>query len=88
MAQTTLQKKMDVINLYIKGLPKEEISAGANVSPDDVDAILDEFLEAAKRFFDLEQQTGKTHAEIIAEVEELSELRDKLIEETRDLHCM
>lgn len=88
MEQTPSEKKLNVINLYIKGLPKAEISAGANASPDEVDATVEEFVEAAKRLFVLEQETGKTCTEIIAEVEELSQQRDKLIGDLTDMECM
>ena len=88
MAQTPLEKKLDVINLYIKGLPEEEISAGANASSGEVNAILEEFLGAAKRLFELEQQVGKTCTEIIAQVEELSRRRDELIRDLTDMECM
>ena len=88
MAQIPFNRKLDVINLYIKDLPKQEISARANVSQGVVDFIVKEFLEAAKRMFDLEQKTGKTCDEIITEVKELSQQREKFIGDLTDMECM
>ena len=88
MTQVPSNRKIDVVNLFTKGLPRGEISAGANVPAEDVDAIIKEFLQAAKRLFELEQKTGKTCDEIIAEVEQLSQQREKLIGDLTDMECM
>ena len=88
MTQMSLEKKLDVINLYVKGLPEEQILAGANVTPEEMKNVVAEFLESARRLFELEQETGKTCDEIIAEVEELSEQRNKLIDDLTDMECM
>jgi len=88
MTQVTADKKMDVVNLYIKNLPIDEIEAGANVSADDVDAIIKEFMQTAQRLFELAQDTGKTYDEIIADVEELSQTRTKLLSDLKDMECM
>lgn len=86
--QVPANKKLDVINLYIKGLPKDQISAGANVAMDDVNTVVSEFMGSAKRLFKLEQETGKTCDEIITEVEELSQQREKLLSDLTDMECM
>ena len=86
--QVPANKKTDVINLYVKGLPKEQISAGANVTLEEVDAVVTEFMGSARRLFELEQKTGKTCDEIISDVEELSQQRDKMIGDLTDMECM
>ena len=88
MSQISSEKKLNVINLYVKGLPKEQVSAGANVTPEEMETVVAEFLGSAKRLFELEQKTGKTCDEIIADVEDLSQQRDKLINDLTDMECM
>ena len=88
MAQTISKKKLDVINLYIGGLPDEQIQSGANASSDEVTAIVTEFNVAAKRLFELEQQTGKTCSEIISELKEMIKQKEALIGDLCDMECM
>jgi hypothetical protein len=88
MMQIPANKRADVINLYVSGLPKEQVLAGANVTPEEMDAVVTEFLGSARRLFELEQKTGKTCDEIVAEVEELSQQREKLISDLTDMECM
>jgi len=62
---------------------KEWIQFCSELSPTPPDG----FLPAATELFSIEKETGKTYAEIVSEVKELSAQREKLIKQVGDLQA-
>ena len=88
MGDLSNQKKLDIVNLYVGGASTSDISTKTGVVEEDVDAIIEELLTVASEVYEIQNETGKTITELLTEIREMTELRDKLIEETRDMHCM
>lgn len=88
MSEISANKRSDVVNLYLNGLSEEQVSTNTKVDAEDVEGILQEFLSAAKRLYELEMETGKNCNEIIEELKELMAQREELIGDITDMHCM
>ena len=85
MTQPSIEKRKDVVNMYINGTSGDEIASGAHIPANEVDAIISDFKGSAKRLYELAQKTGKTFQEITIEIEQLSREHEKL---TSDLTLM
>ena len=78
MTQLSIEKKKDVVNMYINGASSDEIASGADIPANEVDTIISDFKGSAKRLYELAQKTDKTFEGIATEIEQLSQEHEKL----------
>ena len=88
MARLTMDKIMEVIDMHIKGMAREKIASDTELSAQDVDKIVNEFMNASKRLYELAQKEDKPLQQIVDEIEDVADKHEKLLNELTYMETM